>query len=118
MWPQEYGAAKSPLFFLTLNFWFPKTFQRHRRVKVIPSNIPELELPESQNIDPNVELIPQAFHDRAKIKFSGLAKRYGDGKVAVKNLAVAMLEGQITCLLGHNGAGCALIIYPLPIKLL
>ena len=45
------------------------------------------------------------MHDRAKIKFSGLAKRYGDGKIAVTNLATAMLEGQITCLLGHNGAG-------------
>ena len=99
-----------PFFFLTLNFWFPNITSRYRRVKLIPSNIPELESMESPNIDPNVELIPQPMHSRAKIKFSGLGKRYEDGKVAVKNLSIAMLEGQITCLLGHNGAGFTMIV--------
>lgn len=80
-------------------------------MKIAPSGIPELESPESPNIDPNVELVPQPMHDKAKVKFSGLAKRFGDGKLAVKNLATAMLEGQITCLLGHNGAGSAPFIF-------
>jgi ABC-type Na+ transport system ATPase subunit NatA len=39
------------------------------------------------------------------VQISSLRKRYPDGRLAVKDLSLCMLEGQITCLLGHNGAG-------------
>lgn len=41
---------------------------------------------------------------------SGLVKKYPNGKVAVRDFSLAMLEGQITCLLGHNGAGKSSVI--------
>ena len=45
-----------------------------------------------------------------KVIAHGLEKRYPNGKIAVKDFSLAMLEGQITCLLGHNGAGKSSVI--------
>ena len=44
---------------------------------------------------------------RESVEVVGLTKVYGSGrlrKVAVDDLHVSMYSGQITCLLGHNGA--------------
>lgn len=47
---------------------------------------------------------------KVRVSASCLRKRYADGKLAVKSLSFAMNEGQITCLLGHNGAGKSSVI--------
>lgn len=41
----------------------------------------------------------------AGVRMEGLTKQYGNGKVAVQGLTLSMYQGQVTCLLGHNGAG-------------
>jgi len=53
----------------------------------------------------SIESIPFDLRTRAKVRCRMLRKRYHDGNLAVKDLSMSMLEGQITCLLGHNGAG-------------
>ena len=53
----------------------------------------------------HVEPIPANDLQNIKVLISGLQKQYDDGKYGVKHLSVAMLKDQITCLLGHNGAG-------------
>lgn len=52
---------------------------------------------------PNIEVLDD--NSSVRVMVSCLRKRYADGKLAVKKLSFAMVEGQITCLLGHNGAG-------------
>jgi hypothetical protein len=53
----------------------------------------------------SIESIPFDLRTKAKVRCRMLRKRYHDGNLAVKDLSMSMLEGQITCLLGHNGAG-------------
>lgn len=43
--------------------------------------------------------------EEASIQIQGLRKVFSDGKVAVSGLTLEFMEGQITALLGHNGAG-------------
>lgn len=43
------------------------------------------------------------------VVISGLRKEFGD-KVAVAGLDLRLLPGDITCLLGHNGAGAILVV--------
>lgn len=58
------------------------------------------------NSDKNcIESIPIELRSNAKVRCASLRKRYPNGKLAVKDFSLSMLEGQITCLLGHNGAG-------------
>ena len=60
--------------------------------------------------DNNFEKIPNDMYQHVKVITSGLAKTYPNGKKAVNDFSIAMLEGQITCLLGHNGAGKSSVI--------
>jgi ABC-type multidrug transport system ATPase subunit len=55
--------------------------------------------------DNGVERLHENEAPRAKVVIRSLRKRYANGKLALKKLNLAMLEGQITCLLGANGAG-------------
>ena len=52
------------------------------------------------NINADVEALSEELLDKVKVIASGLQKTYPNGKVAVKNFTLAMVEGQITCLLG------------------
>eukprot|EP00981_Chlorochromonas_danica_P014239 scaffold7589_cov238-Ochromonas_danica.AAC.1 len=52
-----------------------------------------------------IEHLPREMLERGKVRIKHLGKTYPDGKVAVRDFSLTMLEGQITCLLGHNGAG-------------
>lgn len=95
-----------------------------------PEETPELQEDIQRNRDErqavrtrrtaDIESIPRDLRDLVKIRIKDLGKSYSDGKIAVQHLSLSMLEGQITCLLGHNGAGtvainnlllCNIIIY-------
>lgn len=52
----------------------------------------------SDNTD--VEKIPENILQNVKVVACGLEKVYPGGKVAVKDFSLAMMEGQVTCLLG------------------
>lgn len=54
----------------------------------------------TRNGDGDIEVLSADLLDKIKVISSGLQKTYPNGKVAVKNFTLAMLEGQITCLLG------------------
>ena len=53
----------------------------------------------------NIEQLAVDQRSMVQVRICDLKKRYADGKFAVKGVSIGMLEGQITCLLGHNGAG-------------
>lgn len=59
------------------------------------------DAPPASHVEP---ILPTEL-EQVKVLITGLQKQYGDGKFGVKHLSVAMLKDQITCLLGHNGAG-------------
>ena len=53
-----------------------------------------------QAVKGDIEQLSQDQIDHVKVIASCLGKRYSNGKVAVQDFNIAMLEGQITCLLG------------------
>jgi ABC-type uncharacterized transport system ATPase subunit len=55
--------------------------------------------------DKNIETEP--FHLPVGISIKGLTRKFKE-KTAVNNLSLNFFEGQITALLGHNGAGSKL----------
>jgi ABC-type multidrug transport system fused ATPase/permease subunit len=57
------------------------------------------------NLNGDIESIQRDLRSLTKIRIKDLGKTYADGKIAVQHLSLSLIEGQITCLLGHNGAG-------------
>jgi hypothetical protein len=53
-----------------------------------------------QEVNPDVEVLSVDQLENVQVIASRMEKRYPNGKVAVKDFSLAMLEGQITCLLG------------------
>lgn len=103
--PHENGTPKSPLFFLSYNYWCPG---RGEGDAASASGLAELLAEmgggdEAGVVDPageSIERIAPDLRHSAKVLVVGLQKRYPNGKVAVKDLSMVMLENQITCLLG------------------
>lgn len=89
--PGEYGVPLKWYFPFTINYW-----RGERRVEADPyfNNIKR-----SENIERSpVYMLPG-------IEIRNLRKVYENSKVAVHGLHMKMFEGEITVLLGHNGAG-------------
>lgn len=113
--PHEYGTARHLLFFLDWRYWFGDCYDWLRAADTrdpthvaLVDSMPEFtnnSLDEEAITASTVEALPAECKAFAAVCIDGLRKRYSDGKLAVKNLSMCMLEGQITCLLGHNGAG-------------
>jgi hypothetical protein len=53
-----------------------------------------------QEVNPDVEVLSVDQLENVQVIASRMEKTYPNGKVAVKDFSLAMLEGQITCLLG------------------
>lgn len=124
--PSEYGAKRHPFFICKSSYWLggggilawlscreaghgTAELSNEERAEV-----PELHSVLNENRDTgdlqcditgasNIEVLDES--SKVRVIASCLRKRYADGKLAVKKLSFAMVEGQITCLLGHNGAG-------------
>jgi ATP-binding cassette subfamily A (ABC1) protein 3 len=107
--PHEMGTHRHPLFIFDPHYWLSCCGLGKERNNDSTGFNDLLEFNEEYCRNNNsLEFIPPDQQALAKIRIKGLGKRYSDGKVAVRNFSLAMLEGQITCLLGHNGAGkCA-----------
>ena len=111
----EFGTRRHAFFFLDKNYWVRgggflswlfgsnTTIGTDLLTKEELSDVKELCRDENDNEISNVEPLEEISPVRVLV--SCLRKRYTDGKLALKNLSFAMIEGQITCLLGHNGAG-------------
>ena len=126
MLPTEYGTPRKLWFLLQPTYWFPHSarklnynnFTSITTEDISPTTetdcLPEFATTDTTNNEysnPNIETLTMDQRDRVRVVITGLQKRYSDGKLAVKKLDLAMIEGQITCLLGHNGAGTTYIFY-------
>lgn len=58
----------------------------------------------SGNPNSQFEAIGGDLVSKGRVQLAGLSKRYGD-KWALTDVNLTLYEGQITCYLGHNGAG-------------
>jgi ABC-type multidrug transport system fused ATPase/permease subunit len=105
--PQEYGTPKHPLFIFNRRYWRGTCMKE--KLAADRSQIADFEDLEEfhgqEHDNDRIERLPAEMLERSKVMIKHLAKTYSDGKVAVRDLSLTMLEGQITCLLGHNGAG-------------
>lgn len=94
----EYGRARSPIFFLKPSFWF------NRKKKPERGSNMDIKIEEI-----NCEPIDDDFKDKVALKIRNLVKKFKDEKGseynAIDNLNLTVYSGQITAILGHNGAG-------------
>jgi hypothetical protein len=110
--PHEFGTPRHPLFLLSPSYWKAiccccgiKTDHTQELINHygLP---PEMSASiESSTASENVELLSQEAKASVPVIVHALRKQYPSGKLAVERVDLAMVEGQITCLLGHNGAG-------------
>lgn len=96
----QIGSAKHPLFLFQKKYWCSSAPSSEDEMET-PLEFTEAAFAENSSVEP----INAEDRGNAKVILNRIRKRYSDGKLAVKHLSLAMLEGQITCLLGHNGAG-------------
>jgi len=119
--PHEYGTAQPLWFFLNWRYWWPRGRPKDTSNQALVEALHDM--PEFFDADAvagadgtgtqlrdglstyNIEPIPEDIRSRAQVRIKNLRKRYPDGNLAVRDFSLSMLEGQITCLLGHNGAG-------------
>ncbi|KAJ8577610.1 hypothetical protein ON010_g1598 [Phytophthora cinnamomi] len=100
--PQEFGVAEKWYFLLSKAYWCPHASQ-------LVSAEAEGEVDKvNDTVEPiRLDLKQQESSGRAVV-IKGLRKEFsvpGGKKIAVHGLDLKLYEGQITCLLGHNGAG-------------
>ncbi len=97
--PRQFGVARKWYFLLTPNYWREVLpFSKPTSAKYVDGN-------EIHAADPEDGTVEEVSED-AKVLISNLVKIYNPKKPpAVNNLNLSMYESEITCLLGHNGAG-------------
>eukprot|EP00002_Diphylleia_rotans_P024252 TRINITY_DN477_c0_g2_i1.p1 TRINITY_DN477_c0_g2~~TRINITY_DN477_c0_g2_i1.p1 ORF type:complete len:1671 (+),score=364.81 TRINITY_DN477_c0_g2_i1:51-5063(+) len=96
--PREYGTNLPWFFPFTREYW-TKTQKSAAKAPLLQGN----QVPMS-----SVEGVSPEMENKVSIQIASLRKVYEtteQPKVAVDNLSLTMYEGQITALLGHNGAG-------------
>jgi ABC-type multidrug transport system ATPase subunit len=121
--PQEYGTPEHPLFFLSCRYWarlyrdimqiFVKfdeiTYDAATINESYAQMVQELQMTgdssSSDASNTNIEVLSSDAKASTRVLLSNIRKRYPDGKLALKSLSCAMVQDQITCLLGSNGAG-------------
>ena len=97
--PSGYGTPLKWYFPLTFSYWCPGSARA-------PSSPDETDHPDDGAII--IESVSNALKQQAEegrsIEIKGLSKKFGE-KTAVDGLSLSMYSGQVTALLGHNGAG-------------
>ncbi|XP_034945670.1 ATP-binding cassette sub-family A member 5-like [Chelonus insularis] len=102
--PSEYGVKRPPWFCFTPGFWCKKKVQR------MPSSNGESNsfIPEEE-ANRDVEPVVREMKGREAIRIVDLYKSYQKCRKpevkAVNGINLTIYEGQITAILGHNGAG-------------
>jgi ABC-type multidrug transport system ATPase subunit len=101
--PQEFGVASHPLFFMIdpikkLYYIFKSSTRLHKvETKFETCNDPGVLQHEKE--------VLSGMHDHKPLIIRQLGKRYSRGKIAVKNVTLAVAKGKCLGLLGPNGAG-------------
>ena len=102
VFPGEYGIPRPKLFFLQKSFW-------NQNYEMIPQTLAESLSTDGGDLKsapvPTAKIETEPSRLYAGVRIQNLSKKYSNGKVAVKDFSLNMYEGQITSLLGHNGAG-------------
>ncbi|OWZ23178.1 ABC transporter [Phytophthora megakarya] len=105
--PQEFGVAEKWYFFMSKAYWCPQV-SKLVCAEEQGNNERGESAPNSDAVEVSrQDLVVQENSNRAVV-IAGLRKEFsvpGGKKVAVHGLHLKLYEGQITCLLGHNGAG-------------
>lgn len=122
--PQEFGTPLPWWFPFSINYWMGKPLKSTWSSSSSLDGNPQKSLPpecvynqegvqmqagyealESRVAHDTIEGLSMTECRDVKAIIQNLVKTYPNGKLAVKDLSFAMVENQITCLLGHNGAG-------------
>ncbi|KAG2819643.1 hypothetical protein PC112_g12108 [Phytophthora cactorum] len=108
--PKEYGMPEKWYFPLRPSYW-----RKSRKfVTILNENGSAVQVDVNPNIEPvSADLLDQERSGEA-LSVQGLRKVFpvpGGEKEAVKGLHLDMYSGQITCLLGHNGAGDSSLVF-------
>jgi ATP-binding cassette subfamily A (ABC1) protein 3 len=116
VFPGEYGVPLPWYFPLKKSYWFGKTIDIDKSENL---ELSAYENPSFQTYQTNQAQIisnPEYFEKeptslKSGIKITGLSKKFDKKKYAVKDLHLNAYRGQITALLGHNGAGIGYRIF-------
>lgn len=92
-----YGTALPFYFPFTSSYWCPSSGKRDDAEN-------DIEYDTDVPVEPVGDNLRKQASEGRSIEIRGLQKNFGE-KVAVNNISMSMYSGQITCLLGHNGAG-------------
>lgn len=96
-----------------LPWYFPFTSKywcSGRRRALAQADIKDIEYPPEVPFEPVSTTLKEQADEGRSIEIRNLSKTFGE-KVAVDELSMSMYSGQITALLGHNGAGmCPLFV--------
>jgi ABC-type multidrug transport system fused ATPase/permease subunit len=98
--PSEYGTPLKWYFPLTFSYWCPGT----ARAPSSPNEETDRANDGAMLIEPVSNALKQQAEEGRSIEIKGLSKYFGE-KMAVDALSLSMYSGQVTALLGHNGAG-------------
>eukprot|EP00123_Amoebidium_parasiticum_P015512 comp23006_c0_seq1/m.36687 comp23006_c0_seq1/g.36687 ORF comp23006_c0_seq1/g.36687 comp23006_c0_seq1/m.36687 type:complete len:1736 (-) comp23006_c0_seq1:41-5248(-) len=103
VFPGKYGVSKPWYFFATRAYWCGTTPKDMNERLTANTNSLGSDEAVADKVAAKIEPDPEDM--TAGVQIKGLTKRYDNGKLALHGLDLNMYEGQITCLLGHNGAG-------------
>uniref|UniRef100_A0A8C3VQ59 ABC transporter domain-containing protein n=1 Tax=Catagonus wagneri TaxID=51154 RepID=A0A8C3VQ59_9CETA len=97
VFPGQYGVPQPWYFFLTRSYWFDQArIKRKEEMKDCP-------------ITPHKYFEAEPTSLVADVQIKHLYKKFGD-QIAVNDMSLNLYEGQITVLLGQNGAGKTTIL--------
>jgi len=107
IWPSEYGTHE-PFYFIVNPYYWGKVFGVSSLPGATSSATTDTST-ESINVELVSENLKAQFEEKTCVDIRNLRKEFatpqGINKVAVNGLNLTMFQGQITALLGHNGAG-------------
>jgi len=93
----DFGQALPFYFPFTASYWCPSVQSRDKHDH-------DAEYDEDVPVEPVGESLKRQAEEGKSIEIRKLVKSFGE-KLAVNELSLSMYSGQITALLGHNGAG-------------
>jgi ATP-binding cassette, subfamily A (ABC1), member 3 len=104
VFPGEYGVPQPWYFPLKRSYWFGKRYKSDELVRSVSdvsngTSYHSVSSPKSEFFEKE----PSSL--KCGIRIENLSKTFDNKTFAVKNLSLNAYDGQITALLGHNGAG-------------
>ncbi|XP_076675042.1 cholesterol transporter ABCA5 isoform X1 [Andrena cerasifolii] len=107
--PSEYGIKRTPWFCFTPGFWCQRKAPRQSYLQVPSSNGESNSFIPGEETNRDIEPVVREMKGREAIRIVDLYKSYQKCRKpeikAVNGINLTIYEGQITAILGHNGAG-------------